>query len=181
LRTAEELGAMQAGMEAMRGLAELARLGGQQHRAQELYVDLLRWARRHGHFEPAILAHLGLARVALDAGDRRVAFDHASRASRDLDKVPGHWLWAPYRLLVAVMLARHGAEEQTFAWLWSASELGLADTVDQDIAALIDEVCAEAEQRGWSRVLRVAANLGARQWRRLGRQDRARALERLST
>ncbi len=181
LRTAEELGAMQAGMEAMRGLAELARLGGQQHRAQELYVDLLRWARRHGHFEPAILAHLGLARVALDAGDRRVAFDHASRASRDLDKVPGHWLWAPYRLLVAVMLARHGAEEQTFAWLWSASELGLADTVDQDIAALIEEVCAEAEQRGWSRVLRVAANLGARQWRRLGRQDRARALERLST
>lgn len=181
LSAAEELGAAQLLMEARLGLADLHRLRGDADRARRTYLAHRQWAERQGMFEAAILGTLGLAQLALDEGDLEAAYRHGTEAVAHLDKVPGHWLWASYRLVVATLLARRGDQDRTWQWLWSAAELGLADTVDLDIAACLQAIFAIARERQWPRVLRLAGKLAASQLERLGEIERAREVERHAT
>lgn len=168
MSTAEELGATLILMDARLGLAELYRQKREHERARRIYESYLQWAERQGVFEGAIFALLGLAHLAINQNDLHAAHGYASEAVTHLNKVPAHWLWATYRLVVATLLAKRGDELQTWQWLWSASELGLADTVDSDAADCLELIRAIAQQRGWSKVLRLASKLAESQRQRLG-------------
>ncbi len=127
--------------------------------------------------EGRVVAGLGLAQVALSRGDVREAYERANDAAAALEKLPNHWLWAPYRLVVAAQLADRKDHMQTWQWLWSASELGLGDTVDRDTAALLTRVCNVAKVEGWGNVIRVAAKLAIDQLERLGEPEEARRVK----
>ena len=176
MRSAEELGATNTMMEARLALGHLHRLADNPERARELYQEQLSWARRNQLFEPAILACMGLGRVAFDAGDLDTAHEHATAASKYLERVPGHWLWAPYRLQVAALLSERQDQESTYAWLWSAADLGLGDTADHDVAVLVDRLFEQGCAGSWGNVVRVAGKLAVEQWQRLDKPDRAAAI-----
>jgi serine/threonine protein kinase/tetratricopeptide (TPR) repeat protein len=174
MATAEELGATDLLMEARVGLAEIHRLRGDRDRARQIYEAHAKWAEREKLLEPAILGRLGLAQIALLDDDLQAMYEQARLASDHLNKVPGHWLWAPYRLVVATLLALRGDEENTYGWLWSAKELGLADTVDHDIAYYLTIICHVAHQKKWVNVMKVAGKLAIGQWERLRLPDQAK-------
>jgi tetratricopeptide (TPR) repeat protein len=150
------------------GLADLARDRGNRARAERIYRDCLRLGG-----EIAVDAALGLAQSSLEAGDQAAAYEHTRQAVGVLEGLPGHPAWARYRIVVAALLALRRDHTQTWQWLWSAQEVGLAETTDRDHAScliLLSEVAAEAR---WGNVLRLAGKLAAEQLERL--QDEARA------
>ena len=173
IHIAEELGATPLVMECRVGLGDIARIADDHARARRLYTAYLIWAERQNLFEQAIVAHLKLAQVALAQEDLSGVYEHANAAAAVLEKVQGHWLWAPYRLLVATMLALRGDHENTYRWLWSAQELGLGDTVDHDYATLLTVICHVAQRRKWTNALRVAGKLAVGQWDRLEQPAKA--------
>jgi tetratricopeptide (TPR) repeat protein len=174
LSIAEELGATEHVMEARYRQAEVARRRGDLDRAVRIYNDHRRWASMHQKREAAIFAELGLAMVALQKDDLDELYDRSNAVSRELAGMPAHWLWATYRLVVAAMLAHRGDEEQTYTWIWSASELGISDVVDEDIAYLLTDITAIAVRQDWRNVVRVAGKHAYDQLRRLGDPEGAR-------
>ncbi|MCO4744056.1 MAG: tetratricopeptide repeat protein [Proteobacteria bacterium] len=173
IRASEELGATPLLMEARSGLADLYRMRGEYDRARQIYESCARWAERQHVFDNAIVAHLSLAHVALLEDNLSEMFVHASNAAVHLQSVPGHWLWASYRLVVATLLALRDDPEETYKWLWSASELGLGDTVDQDVAYFLTVLVHVSASKNWVNPTRVAAKLASEQWTRLGRPREA--------
>src|SRR5690606_22649453 len=107
-------------MEERLGMGDLYRLRNERRRAAAIYGAHARWAERQGVFEGAISAHLLLAHVSLLEEDLAGMYASAQAAARHLEQVPGHWLWAAYRLVVATMLALRNDADQTYRWLWSA-------------------------------------------------------------
>lgn len=173
---ADELGAVGIVMDGRLGLAEMARVRGQYDRARQLYAAHVRWAERANLAEPAIFSRLGAAMAALMVDDAQAMYEQSLAASEHLARIPGHWLWAPYRLVVATMLALRRDEAETYRWLWSASELGLGDTVDHDHAHLLTTLCAVAQQQRWVNVVKLASKLAIAQWERLGHPEQARTV-----
>ncbi|MFT5455145.1 MAG: serine/threonine protein kinase/tetratricopeptide (TPR) repeat protein [Myxococcota bacterium] len=169
---AEELGATTVLMDARLALADLYRHRGEADRAHRIYSVHSGWAERAHQFESAILSHLGIAHIARGRGDLHGMFASASAASRYLERVPGHWLWATYRLMVATQLAMQGDHATTWQWLWSASELGLGDTVDSDTADCLVAIVEVADTSSWGNVLRVAGKLATDQLEALGQSAR---------
>ena len=49
--------------------------------------------------------------VALGRDDMDQLYEHTTRVSEYLGHMPGHWLWAAYRLVVATLLAKVAAGE----------------------------------------------------------------------
>ena len=174
---AEELGATGTAMEARLGMADLARRTGDPERAGRLYDAQIEWAERQDLLEPAVLGCLGAGRLALAEGNVRRAHTFLSRAHDHLQRVPGHWLWAGYRLSVAQMLARRQDEKATFQWLWSASEVGLGDSVEIDTADALREIAAAAAGLGWASSVRLAGKLAIAQYERLGQDAVAREIQ----
>ena len=76
------------------------------------------------------------------------------------------------------MLARRGDHENTWTWLWSASELGLGDTVDLDVARDLLSICRIARRYGWVNVLRVAGKLARQQFEHLELGEQVLEVER---
>ncbi|MBT3220943.1 MAG: tetratricopeptide repeat protein, partial [Proteobacteria bacterium] len=174
---AEDLGVTDLLMESRLGLAEIYRRRGEFDRARHIYENHARWATRQNVFEAGVYAHLGLGMVALQQNDMMEVYNQANEAVKYLNKVPGHWLWASYRLLVATMLAYRLDEEQTYRWLWSASELGLGDWVDHDTAENLTAIFHKASENGWVNAVRLAGKLGVSQWERLGQRERSREMK----
>ncbi len=174
---AGELGAMHLRLEARYGLAELARWSGDLARAQALYEEHARAVRTLGRFEDGIFSSLGLALVALERDDLDTAYDQTRQAAARLDRFPGHFTWPIYRLVVATLLARRRDHTQTWQWLWSASELGLGDTVELDAARCLQTICTIAAEEGWANVIRVAGKLAVSQLEQLGLPDEAKAVQ----
>ncbi|MCA9568887.1 MAG: tetratricopeptide repeat protein, partial [Myxococcales bacterium] len=170
----EELGATEIVMESRYRMAEVHRRRGETDQAALLYNEHLRWASLNKKTEAAILAELGLAMVALLRDDMHDLYDRTTAVSRHLEPMPAHWLWATYRLVVAAMLAHRADENGTYTWLWSASELGIADIVDEDIAYLLTDITAIGLRSDWRNVVRVAGRLAIAQLRRLGDPEGAR-------
>lgn len=168
---ADELGATELMMDCRVGLADVHRLRGEFDRARKAYEAHVHWAERERLFEAAIVGHLRLAHVALLQDDQMGMYNHAVGASAHLEKVPGHWLWASYRLAVATHLALREDEDQTYRWLWSAAELGLADTIDHDIAYELTIICHVAADQRWVNVMKVASKLASTQWAALRLPD----------
>lgn len=165
---AEELGATEIVMEARYWQAEIARRTGNHDRALRTYNKQLVWAMANKKREMAILAEFGIGMVDLARDDLIDLYERTNAVSRMLADMPAHWLWATYRLLVAAMLAHRLDEAQTYSWLWSASELGIADGVDEDVAYLLTDITAIAIREDWRNVLRVAGRLAGDQLRKLG-------------
>jgi tetratricopeptide (TPR) repeat protein len=168
----EELGATKDLMEARLGLAEVYRNRGDVERARPIYENHLVWSIRQGNFEGAIFAHLGLGMACMRERNIHGVFKHAEEAASFLEKVPGHWLWATYRLMVASMLALRDDEKQTYEWLWSASELGLNDIADIDVAENLHLLVEIGSDNHWSEVVRLAGKLGMVQFERLQQADK---------
>ncbi|MEZ4317992.1 MAG: tetratricopeptide repeat protein [Myxococcota bacterium] len=168
LSIGEELGAIEIVMEARYRQAEVYRRRGEIDEAVKLYTDHARWARLHKKREAVIFAELGLAMVALARDDMDDLYERTNTVSRYLAGMPAHWLWATYRLVVAAMLAHRGDESQTYTWIWSASELGISDVVDEDIAYLLTDITAIAVRNDWRNVVRVAGKHAHTQLERLG-------------
>ncbi|MCB9675005.1 MAG: protein kinase [Alphaproteobacteria bacterium] len=168
LSIAEELGATEIVMEARYRQAEVHRRRGEVEQAVRIYNDHARWAALHKKREAAIFAELGLAMVALARNDLDDLYERTNAVSRYLAGMPAHWLWATYRLVVAAMLAHRGDENQTYRWIWSASELGISDVVDEDIAYLLTDITAIAVRNDWRNVVRVAGKHAHTQLERLG-------------
>jgi eukaryotic-like serine/threonine-protein kinase len=175
---AEDLGANDLMMEARLGLGDLSRIQGGLERAEAIYEGHAAWAERQGVFEGSIFAHMGLASVALAREDLMGMYNQTNLAVQYLNKVPGHWLWAAYRLLVATMLAMRKDEEQTYRWLWNANELGLSDTVDLDFALNLLRIFEIACNERWVNVIRVAGKLAIGQCERLGKKTESRGVKR---
>ncbi|MEQ1568245.1 MAG: hypothetical protein ABMA64_21580, partial [Myxococcota bacterium] len=154
-------------------LGDLARHRDALDRARLRYDLASEWTERAGSFELVVQLALGRAQLALAHGDLAGAYEQTRRAAAGLDQRPGHPLWGPYRLVVATLLAHRRDHTQTWQWLWSAQEVGVADTVDRDAALCLTQICEVAAEAGWGNVLRLAGKLGAEQWERL--QDEARA------
>ncbi len=173
LSIGEELGATDIVMEARYRQAEVYRRQGDMEAASRLYNDHARWARVNKKKEAAIFAELGLAMVALHRNDLDDLYHRTNAVSAHLAEMPAHWLWATYRLVVAAMLAHRNDEDQTYAWIWSASELGIADVVDEDIAYLLVDITAIAVRNDWRNVVRVAGKHAHTQLVRLGDPDGA--------
>ncbi len=173
MHIAEELAATPLLHEARLGIGDLHRLRDERKRAAAIYRTALRWAERQGHFEMAVNAHLLLAYVALQDEDLTTMYNEANGAAGHLERNPGHWLWAPYRLVVATMLALRNDEDNAYRWLWSAAELGLGDTVDHDQARLLTVICHVAKDQKWPNSMRVAGKLAVDQWKRLGQKEDA--------
>ena len=168
---ADELGATELVMDCRVGLADVHRLRGEFDRARRAYEAHVHWAEREHLFEAAIVGHLRLAHVALLQDDQMAMYKHAVGASLHLERVPGHWLWASYRLSVATQLALREDEDQTYRWLWSAAELGLADTIDHDIAYMLTIICHVASSHQWLNVMKVSSKLASGQWTALRLPD----------
>ena len=177
LASAEELGATGAAMEARLGLADFARRTGDLDRASRLYEAQIEWALRHELLEPAVMGCVGATRLALAQGHLHRAHEWVERAHGQLARVSGHWLWATYRLCVAQIMARRANETVTFQWLWSASELGLGDSVEVDIADSLFEIAGAAATHRWPNTLRLAGKLAIAQYERLGQDDRVVVLK----
>ncbi|TNE91336.1 MAG: tetratricopeptide repeat protein [Deltaproteobacteria bacterium] len=173
IQASDELGAIPLTMDARAGLADLYRMRGDYDRARTIYESCARWAERQHVFESAIFAHLSLAHLALLEDDLSKMYVHASNAAVHLRSVPGHWLWASYRLVVATLLALRDDGEETYRWLWSAHELGLGDTVDQDVAYFLTVLAHVCASKGWPNPTRIATKLAVDQWTRLGRPREA--------
>jgi len=168
LLVAEELGATEVLMEARRELAGVHLSQREVDRARQLYTAYALWAERRGLFEAKIIASLQLALAAMLDRNLEGMYHYANRAATSLRGVPGHWLWAHYRLVVATTLAWRRDQEGTYSWLWSASELGLGDVVSHDTVTFLRAICDCAERFGWPDVMRVSGRLLVDQWTRLG-------------
>ncbi|MEQ1506989.1 MAG: hypothetical protein ABMB14_32475, partial [Myxococcota bacterium] len=165
---ARGLGAMGLLAEARVALGDLARVAGDRPRADRLYVEAAAWAARSGGASDlAVHANLGRARLAIDADDLTVAYEHTRRVADLLARSAGHPAWPAYRLVVATLLAHRLDHTQTWQWLWSAQEGGVADAVDRDTASSLVSICEVAERAGWANVLRLAGKLGVEQLERL--------------
>jgi len=147
-------------------------------RARPIYEHHLGWSVRQGHFEGAIFAHLGLGMACMRERNVHGVFKHAEEAASFLEQVPGHWLWATYRLMVASMLALREDEQQTYQWLWSASELGLNDIADVDVAENLNLLVEIGSDNSWSEVVRLAGKLGVVQFERLQQAEKVGSIRR---
>ncbi len=165
---AESLGSTALTLHARLLQADLSRRRGDEDKARRGYEIVSRQAERLGLVDLAVSACLGEARLATASDDAAAAHAAANRAHALLSRVPSHWLWAGYRLIVARLVASGSDEKLAFQWLWSASELGLADTVDDDAAADLLAIARMTRERGWGSVARVAAKLAVDQLERLG-------------
>lgn len=173
LQVAEELGATEVLMEARRELAGVHLGRRELDKARQLYTTYALWAERRGVFEARVVASLQLALVALFDQNVNGMYDMANRAAEPLQTVPGHWLWAHYRLVVATILAWRRDGDGTYAWLWNAADLGLGDVVSHDTVTFLRAICDCAERFGWPKVMRVCGRLLIDQWQRLGYPDAA--------
>jgi len=175
---AEELGAVQILGQCATALADVLRCRGNRERAQQIYMQHLRQSQRRRALEDVVLSSLGLALISLLDRDLQNMRRHAFRAHRFLDTVPGHWLWARFRLVGATLYAMSGDGDAVWRWVWTAQDLGLDDTVDRDVAFLLTVICNRASQEGWDNALRAAGHLALSQWTRLGRdKERVRVEE----
>ena len=173
---AEEIGAMHLLREVRLAQADLYRSQGDLDRASRIYQEHVIWATRQGVFESLILAQLNLALVGIERKDHRAAYAQTKAAAEYLNRVPGHWLWATYRLVVATILAERHELSSTWEWLWSASEMGIGDTVERDTAWCLERICMVAAEKNWSQVRRLASKLWGGQLERLGQAERAKEI-----
>ncbi len=176
LTGADQMGALAAAMEARLGLAHVCRQRGAEAEARALYTLVIDWADRQGAFEAGVTARLGLAEVCLATGAETEAREHAREAGARLKPVPGHSLWAPYRLVVAEQLAVRKDMERCWQWLYAATELGLADTVDIDVANLLTRLAERGRILGWTSVTKHCTRLALAQWEALGDPLRIREI-----
>ena len=172
----EELGSTVLLVEARLGLADLARFQGNLDRAQRQYARHAADAERHGAFEARIRAALGLGRAALQRRQVSLAEQHLGFAAALLREAPGHWLWATARLAIASLWAVREDPVATRSWLWSASDLGLGDTVDLDDARDLVDIVHIAREAAWEDVLPIATKLALQQLEGLGDIERAQRL-----
>ena len=154
----------------------VARDAGDPFQAARRYREGYRWAQEVGHLELTADAALGLARTHLGRGEGAEATDWGRRAVHGLGGCPRHPVWGPYRLLGAVLLAERADHTQTWQWLWSAQEAGIAELTDPDVAADLTRLVNLAEAHRWGNVLRLAGKLAAEHQVRLGDRAGAEAL-----
>jgi hypothetical protein len=151
--------------------AVVVRARAQRHAGAESagrrYERAARDAEALGLRELQVECHLGLSLLALHQGDQHAAYQATSAAAEVLEALPGHPLWARYRLAVAAQLAKRGDHTQTWQWLWSAKELGL-EAPHRDIAELATLLCDVAREEVWGNVVRVAGDIAVHQLRRVG-------------
>ena len=140
--------------------------------AVSLYDRAVRDAGDLGLHDVVVEAHLGLSMLALAQGDQHAAYEATSAAAAALEALPGHPLWARYRLAVAAQLAKRGDHTQCWQWLWSAKELGL-EVAHRDVASLAHDICEMAKEEGWGNVIRVAGDIAVQQLQRLGNKGDA--------
>lgn len=174
---AQRVGAPLLQIEARLGLAHVARVRGDRERAARMYGDCADRALREGATELAVASALGRAQLALDQGELGVAYEQTTLAASALDELPGHWLWASYRLVVATLLAHRRDHTSTWQWLWSAQEVGLGETVDRDTADGLVAICEVAAEAGWANVVRLAGKIGTEQLERLNDEEGATRLK----
>jgi len=172
----EDHGATSLLHQARLGLGDLYRLAGDERRALSAYRATQRWAERQDFFELAVQARLLMAQLALEQEDLDTMYAESVVAAKHLERNPGHWLWARYRLVVAVMLALRNDQDGTYRWLWSAEEMGLGDTVDHDNAYLLTVLCHAARAGAWVNTMRLAGRLAVGQWTRLKQPEETRAI-----
>jgi len=159
LQLAEDLGATRLLMTAKLCQADLQRQRGNTEDANALYTAVHAWAKRNRVVETTIQAALRRAFLFLELGDLRAVHSQATEACTWLESVPGHWLWATYRLVVATYVAHGEDEEVLWQWLWQASELGLKDTVDRDNTDGLLRIAERASTMGWSKTLQLTSSL----------------------
>lgn len=176
---AERLGAMNLLMDVRLALADLERVQGDLQRARRMYGEHIAWATGQHAFEEQITGHMGMALLALSDENIDEAYEQAQEMVVLLEQVPGHWLWASYRLVVATLLALRGEPGPAWEWLWSAEELGIRDTVDMDTAWCLERILAVSDGRSdrWDRVRKLAAKLVVPQLYHLGRPEDARRIQ----
>ncbi len=174
---AEELGATGVAMEARRLGADVMRRAGDLDRAQRAYDVHARWAQRQAALDEAVLNDLGAARLAIARHEIERGITITRAVSERLRPIPGHWLWAPYRLTVAELLAMRGDGDKAWQWLYAASQLGLGDVVERDRAVSLTAIAKVANERGWTVMGRAAARLAGPLWEALGGDASAEALK----
>jgi len=156
--------------------ARVERHAGSVDAAAARYDRVVRDASELGLDDVLVEAELGRSLMALARGDQHRAYECTTAAATALEALPGHPLWARYRLAVAGQLAKRGDHMQTWQWLWSAKELGL-DDADRDVAELANQILAVARLEGWGNVIRVSAAVAVEQLRRLGAEGEADRLK----
>jgi tetratricopeptide (TPR) repeat protein len=156
LAAAEQLGAMGLLMEIRLALGEGHRRLGDWSRAEAAYADHLEWAGTHALFEQRLVSLLGWARLLRQTGQTLDALQPLNRARQDLDSQPGHWLWAPMWLVVALVHADLGQEKAAYEALWAGWELGLRDHVDVDVVRDLKALEGLAGALGWDGVYGTA-------------------------
>ncbi len=155
-----------------------ARDAGQLEEARRHYARAFGWASEVGHLDLRARGGLGAARMLHAAGDVAEATEWTRRSVEGLSACARHPVWAPYRLLVAVLLAERSDHTQTWQWLWSAQEAGVAELADPDAVADLERLASLAEARSWGNVLRLAGKLGSELHARLGDREAAESLTR---
>lgn len=157
-------------------LAVLMRAEVQRHAggatAGSLYERAGRDAAALGLASVRVEAWLGQSLLAMARGDAHAAYEATSAASKVLDGLPGHPLWARYRLTVATQLAQRSDHMQTWQWLYSANEIGLEDA-HRDVAAMATSLSEVGRTEGWGNVVRLAGDIAVRQLKRLGNEGDA--------
>jgi hypothetical protein len=146
-------------MNAKLGQADLQRQRGNTEDANAMYTAVHAWGKRNRVVDITIQSALRRAFLFLDIGDLRAVHSQATEACTWLESVPGHWLWATYRLVVAAYVAQGEDEEVLWQWLWQASELGLKDTVDRDNTDALLRIADRASHMGWSKSLQLTSSL----------------------
>ena len=155
--------------------ARVERHAGSLAAAASRYDRVVREAQELGEHEVVVDAEIGRSLIALAHGDQHRAYECTTAAAVALETLPGHPLWARYRLAVSAQLAKRGDHMQTWQWLWSANELGLTDA-DRDVNELANQICNVAKLEGWGNVIRVSAAIAVEQLRRLGDEGEAERL-----
>ena len=158
-------------------IADVARLRGDRAAALAAYEAASAFADRADAIDIGIRANLGLARLEMATGTLPVASSHARRAGDWLSREPGHPLWGAFRLMVSSVVAQRGEEKQTWQWLWSAQELGVAEGIDRDIAASLVTISEAAAKQRWSKIVRLAGKLAVEQLERLSDEAGATRLK----
>lgn len=146
----------------------LARRAGDADAARAAASAAARIGAEQGHLSGIADSGLALARALHASGRPDEAAEAARVAVAGLGSWPRHPAWAPYRAFVAGVLAERGDHTQTWQWLWSAQEAGLASLVDPDVADDLERLVTASVARGWGNVLRLAGKLAQDHAARLG-------------
>lgn len=165
-------------MAVVNDIADLHRAAGALDAAEAEYRRVLALFESVGHVN-RLVVRLNLGMVEL----QRERFDAARRlAEQTLEDADDPYLSiaAHAQLLVCAAARRDGA-----AWRkhFAPVEAGLTDApeVELDDALTVDQAARIAQRQGDDERTRAAARIGAQLWRRLGRDDRAEAMEILAS